>query len=180
MLASFRQFIEDNKDEIEALEFSTASPYRAGLRFGQVKELAEADQAPALVDRAPGAALAGLRAGRAGKGQRAGRQAIGRCRRPGAARASTRLCRLCRSARRSKNVIRIGSREQAAAGLTFTAEQRKWLDAIKDHIASSLRIEQDDFDDVPFSAFGGLGKAYELFGEQLGQMLEAMNEGLAA
>ena len=69
---------------------------------------------------------------------------------------------------------------QAAAGLTYTAEQRKWLDAIKDHIASSLRIEQDDFDDVPFNGLGGLGKAYELFGEQLGSILEAMNEGLAA
>ena len=38
---------------------------------------------------------------------------------------------------------------QAEAGVTFTPEQRKWLDAIKDHIASSLRIEQDDFDESP-------------------------------
>ena len=28
----------------------------------------------------------------------------------------------------------------------FTPEQRQWLDAIKDHIASSLSIEQDDLD----------------------------------
>ena len=43
------------------------------------------------------------------------------------------------------------------AGVTFTAEQRKWLDAIKDHIASSLTIEQDDLEDVPFNPIGGLG-----------------------
>ena len=56
---------------------------------------------------------------------------------------------------------------QAEAGVTFTAEQRKWLDAIKDHIASSLHIEQDNFDELPFNQMGGLGRAYELFGEKL-------------
>lgn len=54
--------------------------------------------------------------------------------------------------------------EKPAAGVTFTADQRKWLDAIKDHIASSLAIEQDDLEDVPFNSIGGLGSAYELFG----------------
>ena len=70
--------------------------------------------------------------------------------------------------------------EQAQAGVTFTADQRKWLDAIKDHIASSLRIEQDDFDEVPFNTFGGLGRAYELFGDGLTGILEELNERLAA
>ena len=70
--------------------------------------------------------------------------------------------------------------QQAQAGVTFTADQRKWLDAIKDHIASSLRIEQDDFDEVPFSKFGGLGRAYELFGDGLSGILEELNERLAA
>ena len=57
--------------------------------------------------------------------------------------------------------------EKQAAGITFTADQRKWLDAIKDHIASSLNIEQDDLEEVPFNTIGGLGRAYELFGEKL-------------
>ena len=38
--------------------------------------------------------------------------------------------------------------DKQAAGMTFTADQRKWLDAIKDHIASSLAIEQDDLEEV--------------------------------
>ncbi len=46
MLTSFRQFIEDNKDEIEALKVLYSRPYRAGLRYGQVKELAAAIQKP--------------------------------------------------------------------------------------------------------------------------------------
>ena len=32
-------------------------------------------------------------------------------------------------------------------GGTVQQEQRRWLDAIKDHIANSLSIEQDDLDE---------------------------------
>ena len=35
-------------------------------------------------------------------------------------------------------------------GGEFTEEQMRWLVAIKDHIASSLMIEQDDFEYAPF------------------------------
>ena len=70
--------------------------------------------------------------------------------------------------------------EQETAGVTFTPEQRKWLDAIKDHIANSLAIDQDDFDDVPFSQMGGLGKAHQLFGDRLMAILKDLNDRLAA
>ena len=46
LITSFRQFIEDHKDEIEALRVLYSRPYRAGLRYGQVKELAAAIQQP--------------------------------------------------------------------------------------------------------------------------------------
>ena len=51
-------------------------------------------------------------------------------------------------------------------GDEFTEEQMQWLLAIKDHIASSLMIEQDEFEYAPFSHFGGIGRAYELFGRK--------------
>jgi type I restriction enzyme R subunit len=70
--------------------------------------------------------------------------------------------------------------DKAAAGVTFTPEQRKWLDAIKDHVAASLSIEQDDLSDVPFNQMGGLGKAHELFGDRLNSLLEDLNTRLAA
>jgi type I restriction enzyme R subunit len=70
--------------------------------------------------------------------------------------------------------------EQEQAGARFTEEQRRWLDAIKDHVANSLSIEQDDFDGVPFSQIGGLGRAYELFGDRLQAILEDLNARLAA
>ena len=70
--------------------------------------------------------------------------------------------------------------EKEHIGQIFTAAQRKWLDAIKDHIASSLRIERHDFEDVPFNQWGGLGGVYRVFGEDLGAVLAELNERLAA
>jgi len=70
--------------------------------------------------------------------------------------------------------------DQAAAGIEFTAEQRQWLDAIKDHIANSASIEQDDLDYAPFNVLGGLGKAYDVFGDGLNAILDELNARLAA
>ena len=70
--------------------------------------------------------------------------------------------------------------EQQAAGVTFTPAQRQWLDAIKDHIASSLSIDAEDFEYAPFIQLGGLGKAHELFGDRLPVILDELNERLAA
>ena len=70
--------------------------------------------------------------------------------------------------------------EQQSTGGEFTPEQMQWLVAIKDHIASSLQIEQDDFEYAPFNQFGGLGRAYELFGDRLNSILDELNERLAA
>ncbi|MFO0877417.1 MAG: type I restriction-modification enzyme R subunit C-terminal domain-containing protein [Gemmataceae bacterium] len=51
MLTSFRQFLDDNKDEIEALQVLYSVPYRAGLKFRHVKELAaKLNQPPFFVD----------------------------------------------------------------------------------------------------------------------------------
>ena len=70
--------------------------------------------------------------------------------------------------------------EKEHVGQTFTPGQLKWLDAIKDHIANSLRIERDDFEDVPFNQWGGLGGVYRAFGEDLDAVLDELNERLAA
>ena len=70
--------------------------------------------------------------------------------------------------------------EKQTAAITFTADQRKWLDAIKDHIASSLAIEREDLEEVPFNTIGGLGRADELFGDKLDGILDELNMRLAA
>ena len=50
---------------------------------------------------------------------------------------------------------------------------------IKDHIATSLAIEADDFDDVPFIHRGGRLKVHEVFGGQLDGIMQELNEVLA-
>jgi type I restriction enzyme R subunit len=55
-----------------------------------------------------------------------------------------------------------------------------WLELIRDHIATSLSIETNDFNYAPFSQRGGLGKAHQLFGADLPKLLDELNEVLAA
>ncbi len=70
--------------------------------------------------------------------------------------------------------------DKAQSGAVFTPEQLAWLNLIRDHIATSLSIEPDDFDYSPFSQRGGLGKAHQLFGEQLPKLLDELNQQLVA
>ena len=54
------------------------------------------------------------------------------------------------------------------------------LELMRDCVASSLTIEQDDFEDGLLAQRGGLGKAYQLFGAELQTLVQQMNERLAA
>jgi type I restriction enzyme, R subunit len=70
-------------------------------------------------------------------------------------------------------------RKQAGV-LKFSEEQMQWLRMIKEYVASSFRIEPDDFDLSPFNAHGGLGKMWALFGENTDEIMNELNEELAA
>lgn len=184
MLTSFRKFIEDNKDEIEALQVLYSVPYRAGLKFRHVKELAaKLNQPPFFVD--PNHPESLLRLWQAfevvepdmvrGKGGKQLVDVIALVRH--AIDPNTPLAPVGMTVEERYQQW-IGDKQKA--GVTFTADQRKWLDAIKDHIASSLAIEQDDLEEVPFNSIGGLGRAYELFGDKLPAILDELNMRLAA
>lgn len=70
--------------------------------------------------------------------------------------------------------------DKAKAGAVFTPEQLAWLGLIRDHIATSLSIDPEDFEYTPFGERGGLGKAHQLFGEQLPRLLDELNQKLVA
>lgn len=70
--------------------------------------------------------------------------------------------------------------EQGYAGRAFTDEQIEWLTRITDHVATSLRIEMEDFEYTPFYEMGGPVRVHELFGVDLSDILEELNEVLVA
>lgn len=184
MLTSFRKFIEDNKDEIEALQVLYSVPYRAGLKFRHVKELAaKLNQSPFFVDPNRPESLTRLWQAYEvvepekvrGKGGKQLVDVIALVRH--AIDPNTQLAPVGMTV---EERYQQWMAEKQTAGVTFTADQKKWLDAIKDHIAASLNIEQDDLEDVPFNTIGGLGRAYELFGDKLNAILDELNMRLAA
>jgi len=62
----------------------------------------------------------------------------------------------------------------------FNEAQMQWLRMVRDHVASSFHIERDDLDMAPFDAQGGLGKMYQLFGQEMDSLLNELNEMLVA
>ena len=67
-----------------------------------------------------------------------------------------------------------------AGAVHFTDEQMEWLRLVKDHIAVSLSIETSDLDLNPFDRKGGLGRFYEVFGDKYEAILMEMNIDLVA
>jgi len=62
----------------------------------------------------------------------------------------------------------------------FSKEQMDWLRLIKEHVVSSYHIALDDLDYTPFDSQGGRGKMYQLFGDGMNDILNELNEVLAA
>ena len=54
-----------------------------------------------------------------------------------------------------------------------------WLRMIKDHIAASIHFDRDDLEFAPFDAQGGLGKMWQLFGDEMDTLIGEINEALA-
>jgi type I restriction enzyme R subunit len=67
-----------------------------------------------------------------------------------------------------------------AGNIHFTDEQMEWLHMIRDHIAASLSIEPDDLELSPFDRKGGLGRFYEVFGDNYEAILHELNIELVA
>jgi len=71
-------------------------------------------------------------------------------------------------------------KKQAGTTTKFTEEQMQWLRMIKDYVANSFHVDKDDFELDPFNKNGGLGKMWQLFGEKTDEIINELNEILAA
>jgi type I restriction enzyme R subunit len=72
--------------------------------------------------------------------------------------------------------------EKVTTGKTFTDDQQRWLDRIREHLRANLSIDQEDFEVIPiFADAGGWGVARRAFGEtKLEALLHEFNEAIAA
>lgn len=70
--------------------------------------------------------------------------------------------------------------KKQAGATKFNEEQMQWLRMIKDYVVNSFHIDKDDFDLNPFNAAGGLGKFYSLFKDDYEEIINELNEALAA
>ena len=68
---------------------------------------------------------------------------------------------------------------QETTSRTFTDEQRRWLEDIRDQIAGSVSIGDGRTSNSPhFHSRAGSARRYQLFGEELGSLLDELNTAL--
>ncbi len=178
LVRSWTEYIEEHLHDIVAFEVLYSRDYRQRLRFADIKALADEIKAPP-------------RSWTTERIWRAYEQLDKSKVRGSAGTTLTNLVSLIRYALELDDELRpypdlVAERfdawlaEQAAVGRNFTPEQLRWLSLIRDHVAASLGITPDDFKYSPFAQHGGLGKVYQVFGDDLNEILDELNEVLVA
>ena len=177
---NFHKFIEANKDEILALQIIYNQPYdKRHITYEMIRQLARTMEKPPynLSTERVWTAYEQLEKSKV-------RQA-------GPQRLLTDIIALVRFSVGKTEVLTpfqatVEERftdwleNQRKAGNTFTPEQVEWLTMIKDHIATSMEIRGEDFDNVPFYDKGGMVKVQYVFGDRFSQIIQELNEVLAA
>ncbi|MCY4518923.1 MAG: DEAD/DEAH box helicase family protein [Acidimicrobiaceae bacterium] len=174
---SWRKFIDDNKDEITALQVLYSQPHGGGLGYDDIKELANAIKRPPH-RWTPDALWGAYETLDASKVRGSGH------------RVSTDLVSLVRYTLGEADMLvsypdLVNERfeawllQQTNIGRWFSPEQAAYLELIKDRIATNLGIEPTELMAPPFSTQGGLGKAKQLFGDELATMLGELTHALA-
>ena len=178
MVQDFRDYLEANRDEIEALTIFYSQPHRRReLTYPMIRAVFDrlkndkpllaplrVWQAYALLDdyrgHQPASELTALVA--------LIRRVCG---------IDTTLSPYAETVRRNFQAW-IMSRH-SGSGRKFNEEQMAWLRMIRDHVASSFHVDRDDLDMAPFDAQGGLGRMYQLFGTQMDSVINELNQALA-
>jgi type I restriction enzyme R subunit len=189
LVRSFEEYIAEHKDEITALEIIYSIPRRdltpspslkrrgEHLTFEVLKQLAEvlSQQQLNWTTEALWRAYAQLERDRV--------------RGAGSRRVLTDLVSLVRHAVQLDDELvpypeRVQRRyadwlaSQQSEGRAFTSEQRWWLDQVATHIGVNLEIHAEDFNYGEFFNRGGQVGAMRVFGTQLNELLNELNQAL--
>ena len=175
----FRDYLEANRAEIEALTFFYAQPHRRrDLTFNMIREVLEKLKS----DRPR---LAPLRVWQAYSllDEYKGSQPAGEL--TALVALIRRVCGIDSTLSPYSETVRRNFQNwimahHSGAGEKFNEEQMDWLRMIRDHIITSFHLDRDDLDMAPFDSKGGLGQMHKLFGEQMDAVMDELNEALAA
>ena len=179
MAQDFRQYLEANRDKIEALTIFYAQPHRRReLTYAMIREVFDklkSDQprlAPLRVWQAyslldeykgsqPASELTALVA------------------------LIRRVCGIDATLSPYSETVRRNFQNwimtrHSGSGEKFNEEQMDWLRMIRDHIVDSFHLERDDLEMAPFDGKGGMGQMYKLFGDRMDDVIDELNGALAA
>ena len=179
MAQDFRQYLEANRDQIEALTIFYTQPHRRReLTFEMIREVFDklkSDQprlAPLRVWQAyslldeykgsqPASELTALVA------------------------LIRRVCGIDATLSPYSETVRRNFQDwimahHSGSGEKFNEEQMDWLRMIRDHIVTSFHLDRDDLDMAPFDGKGGMGQMYKLFGDRMDRVIDELNEALTA
>jgi type I restriction enzyme R subunit len=178
MVSSFREYIEEHKDDIRALQVLYSRPHKERLTFTEIKELARAIERPPR-QWTPDALWRAYELLDESKVRGSGERML------------TDIVSLVRYALHQDDELVPFSDQveqrfaawlsaQQQMGVTFTLEQQQWLTWMKDNISEALGISADSFEYTPFVEHGGIGKAVKVFGDRFTPLMSELTEVLAA
>ena len=179
LVKDFQEYLEANRDEIEALTIYYSEPARRqAVTYEMIRQVMDK-----LKHDRP--RLAPLRVWRAYavldeyKGENPVNELTA------LVSLIRRACGIDKSVASYSETVRRNFQEwimkrHSGAGEKFTEEQMKWLRMIRDHIISSFHMERDDLETAPFDGEGGMGRMYLLFGDKMDNLISELNEVLAA
>ena len=178
LVESWIKYIEDNRDEITAIQMLYSKPKNVGITYKEIKELAERIRRPHptwTVDVLWNAYLA-LEPTKVRKS---------------AVHTTTDLVSLVRFTLGQMNELvpyaqLVEERyagwllQQENLGVKFTDNQKWWLDRIKDAISQSAHFDVKDLEMSPFTERGGTDGVLAELGNSVTDLIESMNMELAS
>jgi type I restriction enzyme R subunit len=178
LVESWIKYVEDNRDEITAIQMLYSKPKNVGITYKEIKELAERIRRPHptwTVDVLWNAYLA-LEPAKVRKS---------------AVHTTTDLVSLVRfTLGHMKELVPYAQLveeryagwllQQENLGVKFTDNQKWWLDRIKDAISQSAHFDAKDFEMSPFMERGGTDGVLAELGNTVTELIESMNMELAS
>ena len=179
LIADFNKYLEENKDEIKALSIFYDQPYnRREVTFEMIRDLYDKLilEKPNLAPSNVWNAYATTEEVKSKQPQKQHTALVSLIR---------RACGIDSELRAYDKTVEANFKDwifkqNAGQHNRFTPEQVDWLRMIKNHIANSYHISEDDLDYTPFDSQGGKGRMYQLFGDKMTEIIDELNDVLAA